>query len=83
MYLDEKNVDWVRPKPLKWVNSNGKNKLYYPDFYLPKYDLFLDPKNPHCLVLDKEKMEVVSKKYKIIFGDVNYLINQLNEIINK
>ena len=79
----EKNIDWIRPKPLKWENKDGKNKLYYPDFYLTKYDLFLDPKNPHCMVLDKEKMNYISGRYKIIFGNVNYLIDQLNEIINK
>lgn len=81
MYLDEKNIDWIRPKPLKWENKDGKNKLYYPDFYLTKYDLFLDPKNPYCMKIDKEKMNYISSRYKIIFGDINYLISELDKII--
>jgi hypothetical protein len=83
IYLDENNVEWVRPKPFKWKNSNGKDKLYYPDFYLPNYNLFLDPKNPHCMEIDKEKMEWFSKEHQIVFGDINYLIGELNKLINK
>jgi len=82
LFLDEKNVEWVRPKPLRWKNNEGKDKLYYPDFYLPKYDLFLDPKNPHCMEIDKEKIEFFSKNYKIIFGNIEYLIDELKKIID-
>lgn len=83
IYLDDNKIEWIRPKPLKWINNRGENKLYYPDFYLPKYDLFLDPKNPYCMEIDKEKMEFFSKKYQIIFGDINYLTDELNKLINK
>jgi hypothetical protein len=83
IYLDDNNIEWVRPKPLKWKNNKEEDKLYYPDFYIPKYDLFLDPKNPYCMEIDREKMEWISKRHKIIFGDVNYLIGELNKILKK
>ncbi len=77
-HLDELNVVWVRPDPIEW-NDEGVNRLYYPDFYIPQYDVYLDPKNPYCMKLDEHKMREVSKKITIIYGDVSiieeYIIN--------
>jgi len=38
--LDDNNVQWERPKFFRL--SNGRR--YTPDFYLPEYNLYLDPK---------------------------------------
>ncbi len=38
--LDKNNIDWVRPEPLEL--SDGRK--YEPDFYIPCYDIYLDPK---------------------------------------
>jgi len=54
--LDELCVDWIRPDPLKWVDTCGKVRNYFPDFYLPQYDLFLDPKNPAAMKQQEEKV---------------------------
>lgn len=43
--LDENNIVWIRPKPLKYKDPSGKIRNYFPDFYLPDYDIYLDPKN--------------------------------------
>jgi hypothetical protein len=43
--LDELHIEWERPKPIQWVDSNGRTRNYFPDFYLPLYQLYLDPKN--------------------------------------
>ena len=75
--LDKYNIEWHRPKPIKWIDSKDKTRMYYPDFYLPKTDLFLDPKNPYCMELDKEKMFVVSKDINIIYGDVQNLVEYI------
>lgn len=30
-------------------DDDGKQRRYVPDFYLPKYDLYLDPKNDYLI----------------------------------
>lgn len=58
--LDELKIKWERPSiPIKWVDSDGKEHNYFPDFYLCDYDLFLDPKNPHAVAVQKEKLEII------------------------
>lgn len=43
--LDENNILWNRPPPMKYIDSSGKQRNYFPDFYLPDYNVYLDPKN--------------------------------------
>lgn len=58
--LDSLGVAWLRPKnPIKWVDGSGKIHNYFPDFYLPIQDLYLDPKNPHAAQVQKEKLNVI------------------------
>jgi len=58
--LDELNINWDRPKAIQY-ELDGKLRNYFPDFYLPDYDLYLDPKNPYCYEQQKAKLEIVSK----------------------
>lgn len=76
--LTEKKIKWIRPEPMKWVDNENKEHLYYPDFYLPEKDLYLDPKNPYCMELDTEKMEIVSKEINIIYGNIEKIKNVFN-----
>ena len=62
--LDELSIIWERPDPLIWFDSENKNHNYFPDFYLPQYDLFLDPKNEFAKRSQKKKLEIISKTYK-------------------
>jgi hypothetical protein len=47
--------------------------VYYADFYLPDYDVYLDPKadyiieniNPRFGITDKEKIDIVMKQNNI------------------
>ena len=58
--LDSLDVVWIRPaKPIQWVDVLGKTHNYFPDFYLPIQDLYLDPKNPHAAFVQKEKLDVI------------------------
>lgn len=75
--LDELNIQWVRPEPIDWIDSTGKNRLYFPDFYLPDRDLYLDPKNARVLAKDREKMEAVSKKINLVVGELNIIFASL------
>ena len=46
--LDIHNIKWILPKRFKYyVNNDIKDKYHYytPDFYLPYYNIYLDPKN--------------------------------------
>ena len=62
--LDELRIVWERPKPIKWVDKRGDVHNYFPDFYLPDYDLYLDPKNPAAYQNQKEKVAILSTTYK-------------------
>lgn len=63
--LDELNIKWYRPTvPLKWIDSTGKERNYFPDFYLTDYDLYLDPKNPIAYRTQIEKVEYILNNYK-------------------
>ena len=64
--LDELEIKWIRPEePLPWIDSRGLTRNYFPDFYLPDYDIYLDPKNPHAIKVQKEKVDYVVEKYGV------------------
>jgi hypothetical protein len=59
--LDEKDVEWVRPEPIIY-EKNGKKHHYFPDFFLPVQNLFLDPKSPYMFVVQAEKIAILEKQ---------------------
>lgn len=61
--LDELNIEWIRPKPLKWIDKKGIEHNYFPDFYLVNQDLYLDPKNSAAYENQKEKIEILKEVY--------------------
>jgi hypothetical protein len=78
--LDSYNIRWTRPAPIRWTDINNKKHLYYPDFFLTDYNFYLDPKNPYCMVQDKEKMYIVSKTINVFYGDIDYISSIINEM---
>lgn len=78
--LDERNIKWTRPRPIKWNDGSEKLRYYYPDFYLPEFNVYLDPKNPYCMVKDEEKMSIISTKIEIIFGDLKLVQDYVDSI---
>jgi hypothetical protein len=64
--LDELNISWIRPNPIKWVDENGLQRNYFPDFYLVDYDLYLDPKNPIAYKNQLKKITILLKTYNNI-----------------
>lgn len=75
--LDELCVEWIRPNPIKWIDSKGTKRNYFPDFYLPGFQLYLDPKNPIAKLQQNEKVIWLSENRK----DVIFLFS-INEIKN-
>lgn len=55
--LDFLGINWIRPDAIKWIDSKGVSRNYFPDFYLIDYDLFLDPKNPYAIKSQTKKLE--------------------------
>lgn len=82
--LDLNNIEWSRPKHLLWFDNNKIDHRYYPDFYLPKYDVYLDPKNdvlierinPRFGITDVEKIKRVCE-----LNNVRILILDKNELL--
>ena len=59
--LDELNIDWVRPSPIRWQDDLGKSHNYFPDFYLTEHDIYLDPKNEMVYKLSEQKIKHITK----------------------
>ena len=75
--LDKLEIKWIRPDPISWVDGEGVTHNYFPDFYLEDYDLFLDPKNPQALKIQKKKLDILLKQYSNII-----IIESLEECKN-
>jgi len=65
--LDNANIKWIRPKPLKWYDSEGWRHNYFSDFYIPEWDVYLDPKNDWVEIDQKEKLDYLRLNYDNIF----------------
>ena len=62
--LDDLDLKWERPNAVKWVDSKGVTRNYFPDFYLIEYDIFLDPKNPYAIKAQQEKIDCLKIQLK-------------------
>ena len=81
--LDKNNIKWERPKPLLYKLNEVEHR-YYPDFYLPEYDVYVDTKNDYLInrvnpkfgITDVEKINLVMEqnKVKIYILDKNNLM---------
>ena len=58
--LCELGIEWIRPKALKY---DGRN--YFADFYLPTYNIWLDPKNDYKAKQDAEKIQRVIDQNRV------------------
>lgn len=80
--LNENNIKWIRPKLFLYKLQNVEHR-YYPDFYLPEYNIYVDTKNDYLInnvnprfgITDVEKTKLVEKQnnIKIIILDKNHL----------
>ena len=77
-FLDKNNIKWVQPKSaILWLDNTNKQHRYYPDFYLPTFNIYLDPKNPICMEQQKEKLQTVTKIINLIYGDIELIKDQI------
>ena len=64
--LDENNIKWIRPKPLRYIGKDEKEHRYYPDFYLSDFDTYIDTKNDYLIKKDADKIKRVSDQNKVM-----------------
>lgn len=72
-YLDKANIKW-RYEPTGFLLSDGK--YYYPDFYLPEYDKWVEVKG-YMYDRGREKIKKFTEEHKDL-----YLLNTLDKIKN-
>ena len=77
-FLDKKKIQWIRPViSISWIDNAGKERRYFPDFYLPQFNIFLDPKNPYLVQIHKEKMKIIASKINLLYGDLSEIMEAL------
>jgi hypothetical protein len=76
LLLTKLNIEYT----FQYVKFVSNYQFYILDFYLPKYSLYLDPKNEYCLVKDKEKMEYFEKTINIKYGHIKSVLIEINNI---
>lgn len=81
IYLDKKKIKWERPDFITWLDNEGIERKYFPDFFLPEYEIYLDPKNPLLMETQKEKLDIIKNKITLIYGDIDDVINELKGLI--
>lgn len=83
-WMDEKYILWERNRKYMflWVDENGNDRKYFPDFYLPSLNVYLDPKNNFYLQRDLPKLKYVIQKYGItlLYGNLDIIQKQLETI---
>lgn len=70
-FLNENEIVWVQPHFI-FYEMNNKTFRYFPDFYLPSYDLYIETKNSYLLSLQQEKMNAVRtilKRFIVLSND--------------
>ena len=48
-----------------YLDNNNQQRRYYPDFYLPEYNIYLDPKNDYVKKLDEIKIKQVQEQNNV------------------
>lgn len=64
--LDENNINWIRPTYMKYGD-----KKYFADFYLPEYNVYLDPKNDHLIKTDTDKIRQAALENNVTIHILN------------
>jgi len=67
--LTEENIKWIKPHYVSYITSDGKSHRYFPDFYLPDLDLYVETKG-YFWPSDKVKMDLVKKQNPLLKIDM-------------
>lgn len=62
VWLEKNHIPFIAHKGrISYIDNAGNSRSYYPDFYLPETDEFVDIKNQYHYSLNKEKWENIRK----------------------
>lgn len=81
-WLDANSIQWIRPKHLPWTDSTGKQRKYFPDFYLSAHNLYLDPKNKYQISISMDKLDAIQSRYNLIYGDVSFIKTHIQALLD-
>lgn len=74
-YLDSLYIEWYKPKEgYKYIYKNREH-LYFPDFYLPKYDVFIEVKG-YQRESDEYKWKALNNLIVIKQDDINKILKK-------
>lgn len=74
-YLDENNINWIRPnKGISYIWNDSQHK-YFPDFYLVDFDFYLEIKG-YETNRDKEKYKVVKNLFVFRKKEIKQILNK-------
>lgn len=76
--LDSLSIKWDKVRQGYIWDDNGKTRRYIPDFYLPEYNIFLDPKNDYLIKKDKKKIDSA-----MALNDIKVIVLSDTEISEK
>lgn len=62
--LNRNSILWRRPEFFFYIDNKGRKRRYYPDFILPNYNIYLDPKNDYLIKTDIEKSKTSRTRIK-------------------
>lgn len=96
LYCEEHNIEYIlHPDPIRYM-FNNEYHLYFPDFYIPSENKYVDPKNSYLInhpqkhlgISDSEKIKLVSEQNSIIIEiidgkDIVCNMGKLNEILKQ
>lgn len=73
--LNSLDILWIRPECFWYVDSKENKRRYYPDFYLPAHDIYIDPKNDYLIKTDIDKINCAAKQnnVRIVILGIDYL----------
>lgn len=72
LWLDNNNIIWTRPNYISY-NDGITDRNYFPDFYLPEFDVYLDPKSPYEIKRQISKLDIVQTLISLIYGGMEYI----------
>lgn len=84
-WMDAHQVKWTRSRKMMfhWTDETGAKRRYYPDFYLPDHNVYLDPKNKYLIEKDRYKILAAQREngITIIWGLRETLFAYLEALI--
>lgn len=73
-FLFDNNIDFIQPESVKYYDFKGNERNYFPDFYIPKYELYIEVKG-YERDLDRLKWNSLNKLKIIRSKQINLIRN--------